>query len=65
MARHCISASIIRENDIINVYNPCSHHLIYNYICLYFPTYLQGRKIVAQVPLVFIQNEGNSKLQNV
>lgn len=56
MARHCISANIIRENDIIYVYNPCSHHLIYNYICLYFPTYLQGRKIVAQVPLVFIQN---------
>lgn len=56
MARHCISASIIRENDIIYVYNPCSHHLIYNYTCLYFPTYLQGQKIVAQVPLVFIQN---------
>lgn len=59
MARHCISASIIRENDIIYVlyvYNPCSHHLFYSYTCLYFPTYLQGRKIVAQVPLVFIQN---------
>lgn len=65
MARHCISASIIRENDIIYVYNPCSHHLIYNYTCLYFPTYLQGQKIVAQVPLVFIQNYGYSKLQNV